>query len=158
MLCFLANASRPLCFIHGGIVVNGKPETRKNNRKRESMGRLLTVCPRSLPTLRCSRFWSCYALFLLFLQVNSYHLGQMLALYEHRTAVEGFMWDINSFDQWGVELGKSLATSVSASCSCFLLAFLTANCGSRVHVCVLVPPVMSLLKPFVSWRLFLWPP
>ena len=36
----------------------------------------------------------------------------MLALYEHRTAVEGFMWDINSFDQWGVELGKSLATNV----------------------------------------------
>lgn len=48
-------------------------------------------------------------------QVNAYHLGQILALYEHRTAVEGFMWDINSFDQWGVELGKSLATNVSPS-------------------------------------------
>ncbi|CAN0400617.1 unnamed protein product, partial [Hapterophycus canaliculatus] len=44
--------------------------------------------------------------------VNAYHLGQILALYEHRTAVEGFMWDINSFDQWGVELGKSLATDI----------------------------------------------
>lgn len=50
---------------------------------------------------------------LCFIQVNAYHLGEMLALYEHRTAVEGFMWDINSFDQWGVELGKSLATDVS---------------------------------------------
>ena len=47
--------------------------------------------------------------------MNAYHLGEMLALYEHRTAVEGFMWDINSFDQWGVELGKSLATDVSIS-------------------------------------------
>ena len=45
-------------------------------------------------------------------QVNAYHLGEMLALYEHRTAVEGFMWDINSFDQWGVELGKVLAGKI----------------------------------------------
>lgn len=36
----------------------------------------------------------------------------MLALYEHRTAVEGFLWKINSFDQYGVELGKILAKSV----------------------------------------------
>ena len=38
--------------------------------------------------------------------------GQLLALYEHRTAVEGFLWGIPSFDQWGVELGKKLATQV----------------------------------------------
>ncbi|KAJ0025270.1 hypothetical protein Pint_08940 [Pistacia integerrima] len=37
---------------------------------------------------------------------------QLLAIYEHRIAVEGFIWGINSFDQWGVELGKSLATQV----------------------------------------------
>lgn len=43
---------------------------------------------------------------------NAYVTGQLLALYEHRTAVEGFVWDINSFDQWGVELGKVLATKV----------------------------------------------
>ncbi|PKU77162.1 Glucose-6-phosphate isomerase, cytosolic 1 [Dendrobium catenatum] len=34
------------------------------------------------------------------------------AIYEHRIAVEGFIWGINSFDQWGVELGKSLASQV----------------------------------------------
>jgi glucose-6-phosphate isomerase len=32
--------------------------------------------------------------------------GQLLGLYEHRTAVQGFVWGIPSFDQWGVELGK----------------------------------------------------
>ncbi|XP_024032539.1 glucose-6-phosphate isomerase, cytosolic 2B-like [Morus notabilis] len=37
---------------------------------------------------------------------------QLLAIYEHRVAVQGFIWGINSFDQWGVELGKSLATQV----------------------------------------------
>ena len=33
-------------------------------------------------------------------------------MYEHRTAVEGFLWNINSYDQWGVELGKVLAKKV----------------------------------------------
>ena len=36
-------------------------------------------------------------------------LGQIIALYEHRVFVEGVMLGINSFDQWGVELGKKLA-------------------------------------------------
>ncbi|THD62773.1 glucose-6-phosphate isomerase [Phenylobacterium sp.] len=41
-------------------------------------------------------------------------LGALLALYEHKTFVEGVLWGINSFDQWGVELGKTLATRVLA--------------------------------------------
>ena len=36
----------------------------------------------------------------------------MISLYEHRVAVEGFLYGINSFDQWGVELGKVLAKDV----------------------------------------------
>lgn len=40
-----------------------------------------------------------------------------MALYEHRVAVQGFIWDINSFDQWGVELGKVLATRVRGALS-----------------------------------------
>jgi glucose-6-phosphate isomerase len=39
-------------------------------------------------------------------------LGQIVALYEHRVFVEGVMLGINSFDQWGVELGKELATAL----------------------------------------------
>ena len=39
-------------------------------------------------------------------------LGALLALYEHKTFVEGVIWDINSFDQWGVELGKVLARAI----------------------------------------------
>jgi len=49
---------------------------------------------------------------LLFPQLSAYVTGQILALYEHRTAVQGFIWDLNSFDQWGVELGKKLAMDV----------------------------------------------
>lgn len=39
-------------------------------------------------------------------------LGTLIALYEHRTFVQGVLWKINSFDQWGVELGKKLATNI----------------------------------------------
>jgi glucose-6-phosphate isomerase len=49
---------------------------------------------------------------LLLPKLTAYACGQILAVYEHRTAVQGFMWDINSFDQWGVELGKKLAIEV----------------------------------------------
>ncbi|HSJ70340.1 MAG TPA: glucose-6-phosphate isomerase, partial [Acidimicrobiia bacterium] len=39
-------------------------------------------------------------------------LGQLIALYEHKVFTQGVIWGINSFDQWGVELGKVLATAV----------------------------------------------
>ena len=39
-------------------------------------------------------------------------LGQLVALYEHKVYVEGIVWGINSFDQWGVELGKRLASGL----------------------------------------------
>ena len=39
-------------------------------------------------------------------------LGKIIALYEHRVFVEAAIWDINAFDQWGVELGKELATEL----------------------------------------------
>jgi glucose-6-phosphate isomerase len=41
-------------------------------------------------------------------------LGALLALYEHRVFVAGMVWGINSFDQWGVELGKTLARDLEA--------------------------------------------
>lgn len=52
------------------------------------------------------------SLSLLLPKLTAYACGQLLAIYEHRTAVQGFMWDINSFDQWGVELGKKLAIDI----------------------------------------------
>ena len=41
-------------------------------------------------------------------------LGQLTALYEHKVFTQGTVWDVNSFDQWGVELGKVLATRIAA--------------------------------------------
>lgn len=42
-------------------------------------------------------------------RLDPYRLGQLIALYEHKVFVEGILWGINSFDQWGVEYGKQLA-------------------------------------------------
>ncbi len=39
-------------------------------------------------------------------------LGSLIALYEHKVFVQGAIWDVNSFDQWGVELGKVLAGKI----------------------------------------------
>jgi glucose-6-phosphate isomerase len=50
--------------------------------------------------------------FLLLEALDPERLGALIALYEHKTFVEGVIWGINSFDQWGVELGKSLAARV----------------------------------------------
>lgn len=41
-------------------------------------------------------------------------LGQLIALYEHKVFVQGVLWNINSFDQWGVELGKKIARALAA--------------------------------------------
>jgi glucose-6-phosphate isomerase len=50
--------------------------------------------------------------FILLDRLDPERMGALIALYEHKTFVEGVLWGINSFDQWGVELGKTLAVRV----------------------------------------------
>lgn len=78
-------------------------------------GMVFTNCPSLLsPLITCVSF-------------------QLLAIYEHRVAVQGFVWGINSFDQWGVELGKvSLTKAIksrfpSAMLTCFLHFAFSSN-------------------------------
>jgi glucose-6-phosphate isomerase len=69
-------------------------------------GEIATLAPqRTFPGDRPSSF-------ILLDRLTPERLGALLALYEHKTFVEGVLWGINSFDQWGVELGKSLASRV----------------------------------------------
>jgi glucose-6-phosphate isomerase len=44
--------------------------------------------------------------------VNARNLGRLIALYEHKVFTQGVIWNINSFDQWGVELGKQMAKEI----------------------------------------------
>ncbi|WP_293676869.1 glucose-6-phosphate isomerase [uncultured Phenylobacterium sp.] len=52
--------------------------------------------------------------FILMERLDPETFGALIALYEHKVFVEGVLWGINSFDQWGVELGKALAAQVLA--------------------------------------------
>lgn len=52
---------------------------------------------------------------LLMPRLDAYHLGALMALYEHRTFALSVLWGINAFDQWGVELGKQIAKRLLSS-------------------------------------------
>jgi len=52
---------------------------------------------------------------ILYKKLDAYSLGRLIALYEHKVAVQGAIWGINSYDQWGVELGKKLAQAIIPS-------------------------------------------
>jgi glucose-6-phosphate isomerase len=49
---------------------------------------------------------------ILFQKLTPKTLGSLIAMYEHKIFVQGIIWNINSFDQWGVELGKQLAKAI----------------------------------------------
>jgi glucose-6-phosphate isomerase len=52
---------------------------------------------------------------LLFKRLDATTLGKLVALYEHKVYVQGVIWDVNSFDQWGVQLGKRLASEIEGA-------------------------------------------
>jgi glucose-6-phosphate isomerase len=48
-------------------------------------------------------------------RLDAFHLGALLALYEHKVFIQSIIWQLNPFDQWGVELGKVLAKPILGS-------------------------------------------
>ncbi len=56
-------------------------------------------------------------------ELSPYNLGSLIALYEHKVFTQGIIWNINSFDQWGVELGKKLAKSLLSDSASQLSGF-----------------------------------
>lgn len=50
-------------------------------------------------------------------QLDAFNLGQLIAAYEHKIFVQGVIWNLNSFDQWGVQLGKRLANEIGTDFS-----------------------------------------
>jgi glucose-6-phosphate isomerase len=59
------------------------------------------VCPGNQPSTT-----------LLMQKLTPHALGSLIALYEHKVAVQGCLWGVNSFDQWGVEHGKQMAREI----------------------------------------------
>jgi glucose-6-phosphate isomerase len=75
---------------------------------------------------------------LLFPRLGPKTLGRLIALYEHKVYTQSVIWDINAFDQWGVELGKKLADSLAPA-----LADPTKNTEPSLH---------GLLAQVAKWR------
>ena len=75
-------------------------------------------------------------------QLDAFRAGQLLSLYEHRTAVQGFIWNLNSFDQMGVELGKVLAGTVRDQ--------LVASRKQKAKVTGFNPSTTALLKRYLG--------
>jgi glucose-6-phosphate isomerase len=75
--------------------------------------------------------------------LNAFTCGQLLAVYEHRVAVEGFIYGINSFDQWGVQLGKVLATDVRT-------VFIDKASGKGVNLDKFNPSTQYLLGKYLE--------
>lgn len=80
-----------------------KAELEKEGKSSETIEALLPhkVFPGNIPTNS-----------LMFKKLTPKTLGSLIALYEHKIYVQGIIWNVNSFDQWGVELGKQLAKSI----------------------------------------------
>lgn len=90
-------------FMRGKTAEEARAEMREQGLKENEIERLLPyrVFPGNKPTNT-----------ILFRTLDPKTLGMLIALYEHKVFVQGVIWNINSFDQWGVELGKQLAAKI----------------------------------------------
>lgn len=94
----VAEADYPLPGHHAQLLANCLAQSAALAFGREVPGDPQRTCPGNQPSST-----------LVLPRLDPYHLGQLIALYEHKTFVQGVIWGVNSFDQWGVELGKQLA-------------------------------------------------
>jgi glucose-6-phosphate isomerase len=68
-------------------------------------------------------------------RLSPYSLGALIALYEHSVFVQGAIWNIDSFDQWGVELGKALATRTAAELASGIAPALAHDSSTNALIC-----------------------
>ena len=100
------------CFAQSAALMRGKTEDEVRTElaaQHLDAARIDALAPhRSFPGNRPSNT-------ILLPAMTPHSLGALIALYEHKVFVQGVIWGINSFDQWGVELGKALAKDVEAA-------------------------------------------
>jgi len=100
--------AQPEALMKGKTASEVRQDLEKEGLKGEDLKKLLPhkVFPGNRPTNS-----------ILFQKLTPKTLGSLIALYEHKVFVQGVIWNINSFDQWGVELGKVLAKAVLSELS-----------------------------------------
>ena len=100
------------CFSQSLALMEGKTEdsTEENSVEKDSVEANSTNAHKTIAGNKPSNT-------LLISELNPYNLGCLIALYEHKVYVQSVLWNINAFDQWGVELGKKLAEQIFAAMS-----------------------------------------
>ena len=95
--------AQPKALMHGKTEAEARTELIAAGMSGEALGKLVPhkVFEGNRPTNA-----------LMFRKLDPRTLGALIALYEHKIFVQGIIWNINSFDQWGVELGKQLAQKI----------------------------------------------
>jgi glucose-6-phosphate isomerase len=94
------------CFAQSQALMQGKTKEQAKAELNTSSEAMLRLVPhRTFSGNRPSNT-------LLMDQLTPFALGNLIALYEHKVFVQGVVWNVNSFDQWGVELGKTLAKHI----------------------------------------------
>ncbi|MFT5452505.1 MAG: glucose-6-phosphate isomerase [Enterobacterales bacterium] len=66
-------------------------------------------------------------------QLSPYTLGSLIAIYEHKVFISSVLWDINPFDQWGVELGKSIANKIQPALQGKKLDYLDCSTSALIE-------------------------
>ena len=97
------------CFAQAEALMNGQSEaTVRTDLARQGMApeRIDQVAPHKV------HVGDRPSTLIMFSRLDPFTLGKLVALYEHKVFTQGVIWGINSFDQWGVELGKKLAESL----------------------------------------------
>ncbi len=98
------------CFAQGQALMHGRtPEEAEALTRRQGASEADAIRLAPHKSFSGSRPTSTF----LYRRLDPRTLGRLIALYEHKVFTEGAVWDINSFDQWGVELGKELASSLA---------------------------------------------
>jgi glucose-6-phosphate isomerase len=95
--------AQPKALMHGKTADEARAELKAAGMKGDALERLVPhkVFEGNRPTNS-----------IMFRKLDPRTLGRLIALYEHKIFVQGIIWNINSFDQWGVELGKQLAQKI----------------------------------------------
>jgi glucose-6-phosphate isomerase len=95
--------AQPEALMLGKSEVQVYEELKATGKSEEEIARLLPfkVFPGNVPTNS-----------MLLKKITPRSLGSLIAMYEHKIFVQGVIWNIYSFDQWGVELGKQLANAI----------------------------------------------
>lgn len=89
------------CFTQSKALMEGQVEVELQDSMDNTLLNKFKACPGNRPSST-----------LMYSDLTPETLGALIALYEHKVFVQGRIWEINSFDQWGVELGKTLARKI----------------------------------------------